>query len=297
MKSLDLSVFPKTSKRDWARTALPQLKGQNPMEALLWESPTGQTLAPYYDASSTEELHYLHDFFANLSPHRWKLYEEVCMSTPDEAKIAGLKALEGGCDGLIFRLESEVDETQLLQDIDSEICDIFYVNLRKMSSEGVDVKCLSRHDAQTPCSYEVRRAENPTVQIVNLLSKACVGSTLFRTGFSDFFMEIATLRAFRYLLEKHEYFGTHIHTSVSPYAITESQWFINTTGALSSILGGTHSVSLSPADGKTSVARNTGNIIREECGITVCDDPLGGSYYLEHLTHVIIKSVQEHLKA
>jgi methylmalonyl-CoA mutase N-terminal domain/subunit len=107
-------------------------------------------------------------------------------------------------------------------------------------------------------------------------------------------MEIATLRALKFLLKKSGHI--HIHTHIPKHASDEHQWFLNTTAGLASILGGSHSIDFSTAIGDPRISRNTGNLIREESGIEEYSDQCGGSYYIEVLTDRIVKKVEEKLK-
>ncbi|MGH6902538.1 MAG: methylmalonyl-CoA mutase, partial [Geminicoccaceae bacterium] len=122
----------------------------------------------------------------------------------------------------------------------------------------------------------------------------------------NFFMEIAKLRAARFLwakLMQQEFapkdprslmLRTHCQTSgVSLQAADPYNNVIRTTiEALAAVLGGTQSLHTNafdealalPTDFSARIARNTQLILAEETGIRHVVDPLGGSYYLEHLT-------------
>jgi methylmalonyl-CoA mutase len=122
----------------------------------------------------------------------------------------------------------------------------------------------------------------------------------------NFFMEIAKLRAARLLwakLMRREFapkdprslmLRTHCQTSgVSLQAQDPYNNVVRTTiEALAAVLGGTQSLHTNafdealalPSDFSARIARNTQLILAEETGIRHVVDPLGGSYYLEHLT-------------
>jgi methylmalonyl-CoA mutase len=122
----------------------------------------------------------------------------------------------------------------------------------------------------------------------------------------NFFMEIAKLRAARVLwAELMKPFApknpqslklrTHCQTSgVSLAAHDPLNNIVRTTlEALAAVLGGTQSLHTDsydealglPTPKAARVARNTQLILAEETGITHVIDPLGGSYYVEALTH------------
>ena len=130
----------------------------------------------------------------------------------------------------------------------------------------------------------------------------------------NFFMEIAMLRAARFLW--HEIISkfnpkntrslmlrTHVQTS--GWSLTEQDPYNNiirtTIEALAAVLGGTQSlhtnsfdeaVSL-PTDLSSRIARNTQIVIQEESQICRVVDPLGGSYYVEALTDGIIREARK----
>ncbi len=124
----------------------------------------------------------------------------------------------------------------------------------------------------------------------------------------NFFMEIAKLRAARVLwarlmrqfMPKNEAsLALRMHCQTSGVSLTEQAPHNNivrtTIEALAAVLGGTQSLHTNsfdealalPTPASMRIARNTQLILAEETGIPHVIDPLGGSYYLESLTHSI----------
>ena len=122
----------------------------------------------------------------------------------------------------------------------------------------------------------------------------------------NFFMEIAKLRAARTLwagimrdfgAENPQSLMLRTHCQTSGVSLTEQDPYNNivrtTLEALAAVLGGTQSPHTNafdeaialPTEASARVARNTQLILQHESGITHVADPLGGSYYLEALTH------------
>ena len=122
----------------------------------------------------------------------------------------------------------------------------------------------------------------------------------------NFFMEIAKLRAARFLWArimsefnpkdaKSSMLRTHCQTS--GVSLTEQDPYNNvirtTIEAMAAVLGGTQSLHTNaldeaialPTDFSARIARNTQLVIQHETGITNVIDPMGGSYYIESLTH------------
>lgn len=125
----------------------------------------------------------------------------------------------------------------------------------------------------------------------------------------NFFMEIAMLRAARFLWanlmkqfnpKNPKSLMLRTHCQTSGWSLTQQDPYNNiirtTLECLSAVLGGTQSlhtnsfdeaVSL-PTDLSARVARNTQIVVQEESQVTRVVDPLGGSYYVESLTNSII---------
>ncbi len=121
----------------------------------------------------------------------------------------------------------------------------------------------------------------------------------------NFFMEVSKLRAARLLWSelmqpfapkdpRSSMLRTHCQTS--GVSLTEKDPYNNvirtTIEAMAAVLGGTQSLHTNaldeaialPTPFSARIARNTQLVIAEETGITNVVDPLGGSYYVEHLT-------------
>ena len=126
----------------------------------------------------------------------------------------------------------------------------------------------------------------------------------------NFFMEIAMLRAARYLWSKlmaqfnpgnpkSSMLRTHVQTS--GWSLTEQDPYNNiirtTMEAMAAVLGGTQSLHTNsfdeavglPTDFSARIARNTQLVIQEESQVCHVADPLGGSYYVEALTGAVIQ--------
>ncbi len=125
----------------------------------------------------------------------------------------------------------------------------------------------------------------------------------------NFFMEVAKLRAARLLWAKlmREKFSPknpaslqlRTHCQTSGVSLTEQDPLNNiirtTVEAMAAVLGGTQSLHTNsfdeamalPTPASARIARNTQLILAEEAGLTHVVDPLGGSYYVESLTHSV----------
>ena len=136
----------------------------------------------------------------------------------------------------------------------------------------------------------------------------------------NFFMEIAMLRAARFLWfdimkqfnpKKLQSSMLRTHCQTSGWSLTEQDPYNNiirtTLECMSATLGGTQSLHTNafdeavglPTDFSARIARNTQIIVQEESQICHVIDPLGGSYYIESLTNSIIaeaRKIMEEIK-
>ena len=140
------------------------------------------------------------------------------------------------------------------------------------------------------------------------------GKMLFRFAVgSDYFMEIAKFRAFRYLWAQIlKAFGVNeekavacIHAESSYRNKTVYDPYVNmlrtTTETMSAIIGGADVVTVLPFDAAFEaptemarrIARNQQLILREESYFDKVADPAAGSYYIENLTANLIEKSWE----
>ena len=296
MKEFNLNHFSTVSKNDWTQLAGKQLKNEEAVTALSWLSDGQLKMDPYYEQSDLEKLNYLQTFFGATNPINWKLYESVEVSEVDIGNREALDALGGGCDGIIFRINDEVNFDSLLNEIDRDICDLSIWT--KLALEKIPKNLtgfvISKNASNAVICYGKSEVEKNVMAIQNLSDQRHI----VRTASSDFFLEIASIRALRFLLHdvsQIDPWAIEIHTSVPRHRDEDQQWFLNSTAGLASILGGTTSINFATGIGNPRISRNVGNLIREESGISQYTDQCGGSYYIETLTDKIIRECKNQL--
>jgi methylmalonyl-CoA mutase len=129
----------------------------------------------------------------------------------------------------------------------------------------------------------------------------------------NFFMEAAKLRAARLLWSRimagfgaknPESLMLRTHCQTSGVSLTEQDPYNNIVRtayeALAAVLGGTQSLHTNsfdeaialPTEFSARIARNTQLILQNEAQVTKVVDPLGGSYYVEALTHALAVHAQ-----
>ena len=121
---------------------------------------------------------------------------------------------------------------------------------------------------------------------------------------TSYLMEIAKVRALRYLFDKIiESYGLtekrpiFIHTRTSRFYLAATEPYTNllrlTTEAMAAVVGGCDALTVIPYDSATAVSsefsqrisRNLSTILKEEVYLDKVSDPAAGSNYLENLTH------------
>lgn len=157
----------------------------------------------------------------------------------------------------------------------------------------------------------VRAAKNAGLDVDQFAPRL---SFFFAIGM-DFFLEVAKLRAARYLWAtrmKNEFAPKNpkslmlrTHCQTSGVSLTEQDPYNNivrtTVEAMAAAFGGTQSLHTNaldeaialPTNFSARVARNTQLILQEETGITSTADPFAGSYFVESLTADLIEKASQ----
>ena len=140
--------------------------------------------------------------------------------------------------------------------------------------------------------------------------------SFFFNAHIDFFEEIAKYRAARriWARELRERFGAknprswlmRFHTQTAGVSLTAQQPEVNIVRtaieALAAVLGGTQSLHTNsfdealalPTEDAVRIALRTQQVIAHETGVVNTADPLGGSYYVEHLTNELERQAYDY---
>jgi methylmalonyl-CoA mutase N-terminal domain/subunit len=197
------------------------------------------------------------------------------------------------------------------------------------------VKHVPRWNPISIAGYNYREAGADAVQELGLCLAhgiACVEDLLsrgmavddfaprisfFLNSHNDFFEEIAKFRAARRLWCRimTERFGAgdprskkfRFHVQTAGSALTAQQPLNNITRAayhaLAAVLGGAQSVHIdgydealcTPTETSALIALRTQQILQHETNVTSTVDPLGGSYFVENLTHEMERRVTDYI--
>jgi methylmalonyl-CoA mutase, N-terminal domain len=140
--------------------------------------------------------------------------------------------------------------------------------------------------------------------------------SFFFNAHLDFFEEIAKYRAARRIWARkmRDEYGAkdprsllmRFHTQTAGVSLTAQQPEVNIVRtaieALAAVLGGTQSLHTNsfdealalPTEDAVRIALRTQQVIAHETGVVNTADPLGGSYYLEHLTNELERQAYEY---
>jgi methylmalonyl-CoA mutase, N-terminal domain len=142
--------------------------------------------------------------------------------------------------------------------------------------------------------------------------------SFFFNAHIDFFEEIAKYRAARriWAQELKQRFGAEdprslrlrFHAQTAGVSLTAQQAELNIVRtaieALAAVLGGCQSLHTNsydealalPTEHAVKIALRTQQVIAEETGVAATADPLGGAYFLEHLTHRLEQEARDYFR-
>ena len=384
------SDFPPVSTEQWMEAITKDLKGADFNKKLVWKTPDGFDVRPFYRAEDLEHIGYLDagpGQFPYVRGHKtkdnnWEIRQDFRIS--DVARCNGLavEAAAKGADsvGLCVRDVESLDQMeQLLHGMDVVktgvhfLCSTHYGTTLRLFMEylqkhGIPARKVYGSIDFDPLHYALRHGrfyasweENMTeavaifkeyaTRLPNFRLLAVNAATLSDAGAyhiqemafalnwaceyfsrltdagididtlasrttlvlgtgSDYFMEIAQLRAIRLLWaymvdgfkprdEKSKM--PFIHAKTSYWNKSFYDPYVNmlrtTTETMSAAIGGADSICVTdfseafrPSDGFSArIARNQQILLKEESFFNHVADPAGGSYYVENLTMDLAK--------
>ncbi len=197
------------------------------------------------------------------------------------------------------------------------VADIFsYCAKHLPKFNSISISGYHMHEAGAPAHLELAYTLADGLEYIRAGLKAGIAIDEFAPRLSffwgigmNFFMEVAKMRAGRLLWAKlvqpfkpmnPKSMALRTHCQTSGWSLTEQDPYNNVTRttieAMAAVLGGTQSLHTNaldeaialPTDFSARIARNTQLFLQKETGITRVVDPLGGSWYLENLTHELV---------
>ncbi len=120
--------FPPISSKEWKQKIQVDLKGADYNENLIWKSPEGIHVKPFYHRDEFQEG------FTSIpgQPASWKIGQFIFIDDVEIANKLAQDALLRGAEAIYFTAEKEFDIVSLLQNISTEN-HIFYFDLKFLS--------------------------------------------------------------------------------------------------------------------------------------------------------------------
>lgn len=121
--------FPETSAKAWKQKIQVDLKGEDYNEKLVWESPEGIKIRPFYHSEDLETL----DLTELQKNTAWKIGQSVYAGNAAAANKKALGAIEMGVESIHFTVPSdEIAPRELLRNIDLKKINVHF-NLQFLS--------------------------------------------------------------------------------------------------------------------------------------------------------------------
>ena len=125
--------FSSVSTKAWKQKIQVDLKGADYNDTLLWESPEGIKVKPFYNAEDVEES----ALESTTVPSSWNLGQRIYAEDSKQAREKCLEALENGVESLVIEVSSvKIDPIALFSDLDMDGINIF-VNVSALTPEEV----------------------------------------------------------------------------------------------------------------------------------------------------------------
>ncbi|MBU2996489.1 methylmalonyl-CoA mutase subunit beta [Cellulophaga baltica] len=114
--------FSEVSPKQWKQKIQFDLKGDDYNEKLVWESPEGIKVKPFYTVEDLEEIP-----FSQVQINTWHIAQTIFVSNAERANLKALTILKKGIESLIFIIPTnEVDCSILLKNIDLQTVNIHF---------------------------------------------------------------------------------------------------------------------------------------------------------------------------
>ncbi len=122
--------FNAISQKEWKQKIQFELNGADYNESLLWESPEGIKVKPFYTAEDLDN----DEIPIAATKKIWKIAQNIYAGNTDMANSKALDVLERGAESLVFTIPSdEIEIERLLKGIDVERVPVHF-NLQFLSS-------------------------------------------------------------------------------------------------------------------------------------------------------------------
>ena len=298
--------FDPVSKNKWLEQIDSDLKGNT--EKLI-STVEGITIQPIYHADDNFKT------YTSNFPSAWETYQLIDATNAKEANKRALNALQNDVSGLCFAHPNNLDV--LLKDISIEHIRIDFSNYSE--NFPLEWESFTINKNVKGAFHGITKSNIPNYldtivtqgtakeQIIDALKKGQRASEKVQFHFkigSDYFLEIAKLKAFRILWKSKTGEDAYIFTSTDTSNKKEESAYNNilrsTTECMSAIFGGANAIMLNAynssfeksTDFSERIARNQQTILRKESYLDKVEDPTKGSYYIDYLIQELLQDFE-----
>ena len=298
--------FDPVSKNKWLEQIDSDLKGNT--EKLI-STVEGITIQPIYHADDNFKT------YTSNFPSAWETYQLIDATNAKEANKRALNALQNDVSGLCFAHPNNLDV--LLKDISIEHIRIDFSNYSE--NFPLEWESFTINKNVKGAFHGITKSNIPNYldtivtqgtakeQIIDALKKGQRASEKVQFHFkigSDYFLEIAKLKAFRILWKSKTGEDAYIFTSTDTSNKKEKFAYNNilrsTTKCMSAIFGGANAIMLNAynssfeksTDFSERIARNQQTILRKESYLDKVEDPTKGSYYIDYLIQELLQDFE-----
>jgi methylmalonyl-CoA mutase len=297
------SAFNAATKKEWIEKITTDLKGADYNEKLVSDSQ-GIEIAPIYHANDKTPI------FNSSFPNNWESYQLINAKNPKEGNKRALEALQNDVGGLCFINPNKLAillkgiEIEHIR-IDFKDYDAEFIYQWKEYSKGKNVKgAFHGIEDTTLLSTIFAKGKTAKEEIDSAFIKGIDKKKNIQFHFeisSNYFLEIAKLKAFRILWEEKTGTTPFIFASTS-LSNKEQEYAYNnilrsTTECMSAIFGGANAIMINsynhsfemPTEFSERIARNQQTILRQESYLDKVSDPTKGAYYIDYLVNELLK--------
>ena len=298
--------FDPVSKNKWLEQIDSDLKGNT--EKLI-STVEGITIQPIYHADDNFKT------YTSNFPSAWETYQLIDATNAKEANKRALNALQNDVSGLCFSNPNNLEI--LLKDISIEHIRIDFSNYSE--NFPLEWEQLTINKNVKGAFHGITKSNIPNYldtivtqgtakeQIIDALEKGQKASKKVQFHFkigSDYFLEIAKLKAFRILWKSKTGEDAYLFTSTDTSNKKEESAYNNilrsTTECMSAIFGGANAIMLNAynssfeksTDFSERIARNQQTILRKESYLDKVEDPTKGSYYIDYLIQELLQDFE-----
>ncbi len=355
------SEFESISAKQWKQQIQFELKGADYNETLVWESPEGIKVKPFYHSDETEV-----NLDAIIPSKPFTIVQNIFVHDVQKSNARAIESLQRGAESVRFTIENDaISLEELMQNLPLENV-TYYFNLPFLSIDFVTkINDYSFKNKANICiqidpigqlikdgnwfeslekDFEKLNtiASNSTVPFLTISSGVYQNSganivqqlaytlaqineyfnripainqpiTIEVTGGTNYFFEIAKLRALRLLfntlaLAYNHNFDCHIIATPTKRNKTLYDYNVNmlrtTTECMSAILGGADGVANLAYDAiyhkdnefGDRISRNQLLVLKHESYFDKVNNPADGTYYIESLTEQLAEKALELFK-